>query len=76
MGIATESRLIILFCLIPIKSAAIRRALRKAVSPEVIGAAMTPRMARMPPNVPSQLCEMVLTMTAGDELPIACCNES
>ena len=35
-------------------AAMIRRALRKAVSPLVIGAATTPNTARIPPNTPSQ----------------------
>ena len=43
----------ILFCSIPRKSATIRRAERKAVSPEVIGAAITPKMASTPPTAPS-----------------------
>ena len=39
----------------------IRRALRKAVSPLVMGAATTPSRARMPPSTPSQLCETFVT---------------
>ena len=45
------------------KSAMIRRALRKAVSPLVMGAATTPSRARMPPSTPSQLCETFVTTT-------------
>ena len=45
-------------------SASIMRQLRKAVSPVEMGRATTPRMARMPPNVPSRVTEMCLTMTA------------
>ena len=37
------------------------RALRKAVSPLVIGAATTPRTARMPPSTPSQLWDTFVT---------------
>ena len=42
-------------------SARVRRALRSAVSPVVMGAATTPRMARMPPMVPSQAVETLVT---------------
>ena len=38
-----------------------RRALRKAVSPEVMGAATTPRMARTPPARPSQERDTLVT---------------
>ena len=40
------------------------RAERNAVSPEVIGAAITPNMARMLPKEPSQPTVMSLTTTA------------
>ena len=52
------------------------RALRNAVSPDVIGAAMTPSMARMPPNVPSHDLEMLSTRIAGDDEPMNCCRPS
>ena len=46
-------------------SAIISRAARKAVSPEVIGAATTPSSARMPPTTPSMPFERVFTTHAG-----------
>ena len=48
MGIQIIRRLTTVFCSICRKSATIRRAERKAVSPEVIGAAITPRNATQP----------------------------
>lgn len=42
------------FCSIPRKSATISRAERKAVSPLVMGAAITPSTANTPPTAPSQ----------------------
>ena len=39
----------------------IKRAERKAVSPEVIGAATTPRMAKIPPNGPNHCLEIKFT---------------
>ena len=54
----------IVFCSIPRKSATISRAERKAVSPLVMGAAITPSIASMPPIVPSQSFVMASTMTA------------
>ena len=38
-----------------------RRALRKAVSPEVMGAATTPIIARMPPKSPNQPSDTLVT---------------
>ncbi|MPM88094.1 hypothetical protein SDC9_135195 [bioreactor metagenome] len=52
-----------LFCSIPKKSATISRAERKAVSPDVIGAAITPKTANNPPIVPSQFFVMASTIT-------------
>ena len=46
------------------QSARVRRALRKAVSPEVIGQAMTPSMARMMPILPMVMVQMVYTVLA------------
>ena len=45
-------------------SATISRAERKAVSPDVIGAATTPNSARIPPAMPSVVFEMMLTAHA------------
>ncbi len=59
------------FCSIPMKSAAIRRAERRAVSPDVMGAAITPSMARIPPNAPSHPLEISFTRMAGLPLPRA-----
>ena len=53
----------ILFCSIPRKSATIRRAERKAVSPEVIGAAITPKMASTPPIAPNHSFVIASTIT-------------
>ena len=46
------------------RSETINLAERKAVSPDVIGAATTPKIANMPPNVPSQLLHIAFTTTA------------
>ena len=53
------------------KSAAIRRAERKAVSPLVMGAATTPSTAITAPAVPSQLLQIALTSMAGLILPVS-----
>ena len=47
-------------------SAIMSRALLKAVSPEVIGAATTPRRARMPPKMPSQPLDTLVTTAGAD----------
>src|SRR5690554_1018395 len=46
------------------KSATVNRALLKAVSPEVIGAATTPKMAKRAPNFPSREIETLFTTHA------------
>jgi hypothetical protein len=46
-------RFLIGFWDVLIRSAIVNRALRKAVSPDVIGAATTPKIANIAPNVPS-----------------------
>ncbi len=51
-------------CLNLRKSAIIKRALRKAVSPEVIGAPTTPNNAKAPPIFPSRLFEISFTTNA------------
>ena len=43
----------------------ISRALRKAVSPELIGRMTTPMMAKRPPKWPSRVVETWLTTKAG-----------
>lgn len=48
-------------CSSPMASAMIRRALRNAVSPLVIGAATTPRRASTPPATPNQEEQTYLT---------------
>ena len=53
-GAATNRRLIMGRWLNLKKSAMMRRALRNAVSPLVIGAATTPRIAKIPPMKPNQ----------------------
>ena len=58
------NRLVIDFCSIFIKSAIIRRAERNAVSPDVMGAAITPSMAKNPPIPPNQPSEIYCTMIA------------
>ena len=58
------NRLVIDFCSIFIKSAIIRRAERNAVSPDVMGAAITPSMAKNPPITPNQPSEIFCTMIA------------
>ncbi|MNH42468.1 hypothetical protein D3C79_1041690 [compost metagenome] len=68
MGMAMSRRFINGFWVIFRKSATIRRALRNAVSPEVMGRITTPRMARMPPTVPSRLVETSCTTAAGPPL--------
>ena len=42
------------------------RAERKAVSPLVIGAATTPRSARIPPITPNQSLQMIFTTVGAD----------
>ena len=61
-GRATSSLLSFGFWSMRKASAMMRRALRKAVSPLVIGAATTPRMASMPPTRPSQLRDTMFTI--------------
>jgi hypothetical protein len=46
------------------KSATISRALRKAVSPDVIGAATTPSNASPPPTLPRSELEISFTINA------------
>ena len=58
------------------KSATISRADRKAVSPEVIGAAITPSTASRPPSVPSQSRVIELTMIAALSLPDEAANSA
>ena len=53
-GAQSNKRLEMLFCSMCSISARMRRAERIAVSPEVIGAAMTPKIASIPPSAPSQ----------------------
>ena len=43
------------------KSATIKRAERNAVSPDVIGAAITPNKAKNPPKVPNHLLDIKFT---------------
>lgn len=62
IGIEIISRLKMDFCLKSKKSAIINLAERKAVSPDVMGAAMTPKMAKIPPIVPSLAFVISLTM--------------
>jgi len=64
MGMLTASLLDIFFCLKFMKSATISLADRNAVSPEVIGAATTPSMAKMPPSLPSVVSEITFTTQA------------
>ena len=64
MGIQIIRRLTTVFCSICRKSATIRRAERKAVSPEVIGAAITPSIANTPPTAPSHSFVILSTTTA------------
>lgn len=49
---------------------------RKAVSPEVIGAAITPSTASRPPSVPSQSRVIELTMIAALSLPDEAANSA
>ena len=55
-------------------SATIRRAERKAVSPLVMGAATTPRIASTAPNVPSQLLQTNVTTSAAEVRKPACAS--
>ena len=64
IGTHIYKRLRMDFCSIPRKSATISRAERKAVSPLVMGAAITPSTANTPPTAPSQFFVMASTMTA------------
>ncbi|OQA49708.1 MAG: hypothetical protein BWY47_00696 [Bacteroidetes bacterium ADurb.Bin302] len=48
----------------------IKRADLNAVSPEVIGAAITPNIASKPPKVPSQSFVMLFTISAAFDIPI------
>ena len=70
-GRLTTMRRQILFCLKLAISAEMSRALRKAVSPVVMGAATTPRITKTAPNDPSHELQMALTIIAGlgPELP-------
>lgn len=63
-GIAIAKRLMIFSCLMLNASAITSLALLNAVSPDVIGAATTPRTAKIPPNVPSKVVEISFTTTA------------
>ena len=69
-GTEINKRFVMLFCSMCRKSATIRRAERKAVSPEVIGAAITPNTANTPPTVPSQFFVIESTITAALLSPI------
>ncbi len=60
-----------LSCLSFSMSARMRRAQRRAVSPVVMGAMTTPRMASTAPNDPSQLLHILLTKMAGLMDPLA-----
>ena len=62
IGIQINKRFAILFCSKCIKSATIKRAERKAVSPLVIGAAITPNTANKPPIVPNHSLVMLSTI--------------
>src|SRR5574344_2883953 len=53
------------------KSAAMSRALLKAVSPLVIGAATTPSNANTAPTLPNQEEQIVFTKMAGEGLPVS-----
>lgn len=67
-GIHIRSLLEIFRCSMCRKSATIRRAERNAVSPDVMGAATTPRIAKAPPTRPNHPLDMMLTITA--EFPL------
>ena len=69
-GTEIIKRFVILFCSMCRKSATIKRAERKAVSPEVIGAAMTPSTASTPPTAPNQFFVIESTITAALLSPI------
>ena len=64
IGREIASRCLMFRWLLLMKSATIKRAERKAVSPLVIGAATIPRIARMPPAVPSHWLDMSLATFA------------
>ena len=64
IGTQISNRLTMLCCSTCRKSATIKRAERKAVSPEVIGAAMTPKTANRPPTTPNHSFVIASTMTA------------
>ena len=68
IGRLMSRRLPILSCLMCRNSAILRRAPRRAVSPEVMGAATTPRMARMLPTTPSQCLLMAVTTWGAEAL--------
>lgn len=61
-GRVSASLLMNLRWLRPARSAIMRRAERKAVSPDDIGAAITPIMAIIPPTVPNYPSDMSLTI--------------
>ena len=61
MGTDTARRLTMFFWLQCMKSAAMSRAQRSAVSPVEMGAATTPSMASIPPNAPSHSIDMLCT---------------
>ena len=69
IGIEIINLLTIVFCLNFKKSAVISLAVLKAVSPEVIGAAITPNIANNPPNFPNQVTEISFTRGAALLLP-------
>lgn len=60
-GIAIKKRLDNPSCLIRKESAIVKRALRNAVSPDVIGQATTPSKAKTAPTLPSNPDEIMLT---------------
>ena len=69
-GIANINLLFNPSCFILKASAIVSLALLKAVSPEVIGQATTPRTARTAPTGPSNALDTTLTISAG--VPAAC----
>ena len=64
-GIAIYRRLNGCACFKFTASAIVNRAARKAVSPEVIGRIITPRIARRPPNLPNKAVQLSYTTFDG-----------
>ena len=71
-GKAIIKRLLIARCSIFKKSATINLAERNAVSPDVIGAAITPMMANIPPTVPNHE-RLTLSITNAAIFSPGCC---